>query len=83
MTVAPLIAMKSTKCESLDAYKVQVGATRALKSEIEALEGARDKAKHIATPKRKLWFTFAGITENQHLTAKIDKTKAHRADAMG
>ena len=31
---------------SLDAYKVQVGTTRALKSEIETLEGARDKAKH-------------------------------------
>lgn len=30
---------------SLDAYKVQVGTTRALKSEIETLEGARDKAK--------------------------------------
>ena len=29
---------------SLDAYKVQVGTTRALKSEIETLEGARDKA---------------------------------------
>lgn len=28
---------------SLDAYKVQVGTTRALKSEIETLEGARDK----------------------------------------
>lgn len=33
---------------SLDAYKVQVGTTRALKSEIETLEGARDKAKHSA-----------------------------------
>ena len=31
---------------SLDAYKVQVGTTRALKSEIETLEGERDKAKH-------------------------------------
>lgn len=40
---------------SLDAYKVQVGTTRALKSEIETLEGARDKAKHIAvTAKREL-----------------------------
>lgn len=40
---------------SLDAYKVQVGTTRALKSEIETLEGARDKAKHGAiTAKRKL-----------------------------
>lgn len=40
---------------SLDAYKAQVGTTRALKSEIETLEGARDKAKHIAvTAKREL-----------------------------
>lgn len=40
---------------SLDAYKVQVGTTRALKSEIETLEGARDKAKHGAiTAKREL-----------------------------
>lgn len=40
---------------SLDAYKVQVGTTRALKFEIETLEGARDKAKHGAiTAKREL-----------------------------
>lgn len=40
---------------SLDAYKVQVGTTRALKSEIETLESARDKAKHGAiTAKREL-----------------------------
>lgn len=40
---------------SLDAYKVQVGTTRALKSEIETLEGERDKAKHGAiTAKREL-----------------------------
>ena len=39
--------------------------------------------EHIAPPKRKLSFTFAGITENQHLTAMMHKTKAHRADAMG
>ena len=40
---------------SLDAYKVQVGTTRALKSEIETLEGARNKAKHGAiTAKREL-----------------------------
>lgn len=40
---------------SLAAYKVQVGTTRALKSEIETLEGARDKAKHGAiTAKREL-----------------------------
>ena len=40
---------------SLEAYKVQAGTTRALKSEIETLEGARDKAKHGAmTAKREL-----------------------------
>ena len=40
---------------SLDAYKVQVGTTRALKSEIETLEVARDKAKHGAiTAEREL-----------------------------
>lgn len=40
---------------SLDAYKVQVGTTRALKSEIETLEGARDKAMRGAiTAKREL-----------------------------
>lgn len=38
---------------SLDAYKVQVGTTRALKSEIETLEGARDKAKHRAITARR------------------------------
>lgn len=40
---------------SLDAYKAQVGTTRALKTEIETLEGARDKAKHGAiTAEREL-----------------------------
>lgn len=40
---------------SLDAYKVQVGTTRALKSEIETLEVARKKAKHeTITAKREL-----------------------------
>ena len=40
---------------SLDAYKVQVDTTRALKSEIKTLEGAMDKAKHGAiTAKREL-----------------------------
>lgn len=40
---------------SLEAYKVHVGTTRALKSEIETLEGARDKAKYLAvTAKREL-----------------------------
>lgn len=40
---------------SLEAYKVQVGTTRALKSEIETLEGARDEAKRGAmTAKREL-----------------------------
>ena len=47
--------LRSKGYRSLDAYKVQVGTTRALKSEIETLEGARDKAKHGAiTAKREL-----------------------------
>lgn len=47
--------MRAKGYRSLDAYKVQVGTTRALKSEIETLEGARDKAKHGAiTAKREL-----------------------------
>ena len=49
---------------SLDAYKVQVGTTRALKSEIETLEGERDKAKHGA------------ITAN----AKVDEKRAQAAE---
>lgn len=49
------LELRAKGYRSLDAYKVQVGTTRALKSEIETLEGARDKAKHGAiTAKREL-----------------------------
>lgn len=70
---------------SLDAYKVQVGTTRALKSEIETLEGARDKAKHGAiTAKREL----DGLEElrvESHVklgavTAKVDEKQAQAAE---
>lgn len=70
---------------SLDAYKVQVGTTRALKSEIETLEGARDKAKHSAvTAKREL-----DVLERQRVetraklgavTAKVDEKQAQAAE---
>lgn len=58
---------------SLDAYKVQVGTTRALKSEIETLEGARDKAKHIAvTAKREPrdWSPFGAEREQLRETLR-------------
>ena len=78
---------------SLDAYKVQVGTTRALKSEIETLEGARDKAKHGAiTAKReldsleqlrveshvKLGAVTAKVYEKRAQTAEIDRRIAEK-----
>lgn len=78
---------------SLDAYKVQVGTTRALKSEIETLEGARDKAKHSAvTAKReldglerqrvetraKLGAVTEQVDEKQAQAAKIDRRIAEK-----
>lgn len=78
---------------SLDAYKVQVGTTRALKSEIETLEGERDKAKHGAiTAKRdldgleqlrvessvKLGAVNAKVDEKQALDAEIDRRLAEK-----
>lgn len=71
---------------SLDAYKVQVGTTRALKSEIETLEGARDKAKHGAiTAKReldgldvKLGAVTAKVDEKQAQAAEIDRRIAEK-----
>ena len=69
---------------SLDAYKVQVGTTRALKSEIETLEGARDKAKHGAiTAKRELDGLEQLRVENHvklgAVTAKVDEKQAQAA----
>lgn len=70
---------------SLDAYKVQVGATRALKSEIETLEGARDKAKHGAiTAKRELdsleQLRVESSVKLGAVTAKVDEKRAQAAE---
>lgn len=70
---------------SLDTYKVQVGTTRALKSEIETLEGARDKAKHGAiTAKRELDGLEQLMVENHvklgAVTAKVDEKRAQAAE---
>lgn len=70
---------------SLDAYKVQVGTTRALKSEIETLEVARDKAKHGAmTAKRELDGLEQLMVESRvklgAATAKVDEKQAQAAE---
>lgn len=70
---------------SLDAYKVQVGTTRALKSEIETLEGARDKAKHGAiTAKRELDGLEQLRVESRAklgaVNAKVDEKRAQAAE---
>lgn len=70
---------------SLDAYKVQVGATRALKSEIETLEGARDKAKHGAiTAKRELdgleQLRVESSVKLGAVNAKVDEKRAQAAE---
>ena len=70
---------------SLDAYKVQVGTTRALKSEIETLEGARDKAKHGAiTAKRELdgleQLRVESSVKLGAVTAKVDEKRAQAAE---
>lgn len=70
---------------SLDAYKVQVGTTRALKSEIETLEGERDKAKHGAiTAKRELngleQLRVESSVKLGAVTAKVDEKRAQAAE---
>lgn len=70
---------------SLDAYKVQVGTTRALKSEIETLEGARDKAKHSAvTAKRELdgleWQRVETRAKLGAVTEQVDEKRAQAAE---
>ena len=70
---------------SLDAYKVQVGTTRALKSEIETLEVARDKAKHGAmTAKRELdgleQLRVESHVKLSAVTAKVDEKQAQAAE---
>lgn len=70
---------------SLDAYKVQVGTTRALKSEIETLEGERDKAKRGAiTAKRELdgleQLRVESSVKLGAVTAKVDEKQAQAAE---
>ena len=70
---------------SLDAYKVQVGTTRALRSEIETLEGERDKAKHGAiTAKRELdgleQLRVESSVKLGAVNAKVDEKRAQAAE---
>lgn len=70
---------------SLDAYKVQVGTTRALKTEIETLEGARDKAKHSAvTAQRELNGLERQRVETRAklgaVTEQVDEKRAQAAE---
>lgn len=70
---------------SLDAYKVQVGTTRALKSEIETLEGARDKAKHGALTAKRELDGLEQLRVKSHVklgavTAKVDEKRAQAAE---
>lgn len=70
---------------SLDAYKVQVGTTRALKSEIETLEGARDKAKHGAMTAKRELDGLEQLRVESHVklgavTAKVDEKRAQAAE---
>lgn len=70
---------------SLDAYKVQVGTTRALKSEIETLEGARDKAKHGAITAKRELDSLEQLRVESHVklgavTAKVDEKRAQAAE---
>lgn len=70
---------------SLDAYKVQVGTTRALKSEIETLEGARDKAKRGAIAAKRELDGLEQLRVESHVklgavTAKVDEKKAQAAE---
>lgn len=70
---------------SLDAYKVQVGTTRALKSEIETLEGARDKAKHGAMTAKRELDGLEQLRVESHVklgavNAKVDEKRAQAAE---
>lgn len=70
---------------SLDAYKVQVGTTRALKSEIETLEGARDKAKHGAITAKRELDSLEQLRVESHVklgavTAEVDEKRAQAAE---
>lgn len=70
---------------SLEAYKVQAGTTRALKSEIETLEGERDKAKRGAiTAKRELdgleQLRVESSVKLGAVNAKVDEKRAQAAE---
>lgn len=70
---------------SLEAYKVQVGTTRALKSEIETLEVARKKAKHeTITAKRELdgleQLRVESSVKLGAVNAKVDEKRARAAE---
>lgn len=70
---------------SLDAYKAQVGTTRALKSEIETLEGAKDKAKHGAITAKRELDGLEQLRVESHVklgavTAKVDEKQAQAAE---
>jgi DNA repair exonuclease SbcCD ATPase subunit len=70
---------------SLDAYKVQVGTTRALKSEIETLEGARDKAKRGAMTAKRELDGLEQLRVESHVklgavNAKVDEKRAQAAE---
>ena len=73
---------------SLEAYKVQVGTTRALKSEIETLEVARKKAKHeTITAKRELdgleQLRVESSVKLGAVNAKVDEKRAQAAEIDG
>lgn len=77
--------LRSKGYRSLEAYKVQVGTTRALKSEIETLEGERDKAKHGAiTAKRELdgleQLRVESSVKLGAVNAKVDEKRAQAAE---
>ena len=77
--------MRSKGYRSLDAYKVQVGTTRALKSEIETLEVARDKAKHGAMTAKRELDGLEQLRVESHVklgavTAKVDEKRAQAAE---
>lgn len=70
---------------SLDAYKVQVGTTRALKSEIETLEVARDKARHGAMTAKRELDGLEQLRVESHVklgavTSKVDEKRAQAAE---
>lgn len=77
--------LRSKGYRSLEAYKVQVGTTRALKSEIETLEVARKKAKHeTITAKRELdgleQLRVESSVKLGAVNAKVDEKRAQAAE---